>query len=98
MQILSELLLVVRHVGFEDFQGEAHPGQEGQAEQAHTSVDQVKFGLFDLLSHNSSQDENWQHDPVQCQEETLEEDKAEAVGSFEVQIWRVAISGSSSLL
>jgi len=83
MQILSELLLVVRHVGFEDVQGEAHPGQEGQAEQAHTSVDQ---------------DENWQHDPVQCQEETLEEDKAEAVGSFEVQIWREAISGSSSLL
>merc|ERR1711971_948949 len=60
-------LLVVRHVGFEDLQGEAHPGQEGQAEQAHPPVDQ---------------DEDWKHNPVQREEEALEENQAEAVISW----------------
>ena len=31
------------------------------------------------MIYNWPQDEDWKHNPVQCQEETLEEDQAEAV-------------------
>ncbi|XP_073342860.1 large ribosomal subunit protein eL39 isoform X1 [Pagrus major] len=50
----------------QDFQDQALPRQEAEAEQAHSSVDQ---------------DENWQQDQVQLQEETLEEDQARPVNA-----------------
>ena len=69
-------------VGSEDLPREADPCQEGQAEQAHPPVDQVILSCHTTCLYPSQlQDEDRQHDPVQRQEETLEEDKAEAVRS-----------------
>jgi len=54
----------LKNVGPENIQGEANPRQERKTKQAHPTVDQ---------------DENWQYYSVQRQEETLEENQAEAV-------------------
>merc|ERR1711956_83671 len=63
---LLDSLLQESHGGPQDLQGQAHPRQKGEAEQAHPPVDQ---------------DEDREHHPVQRQEEALEEDQAEALGS-----------------
>merc|ERR1712173_278796 len=53
-----------RNVRPQDISHKDQAGKEAEAEPSHSPVDQ---------------DEDWQHHPVQCQEETLEEDQAEVV-------------------
>ncbi len=54
----------MNNVGSQDFSYQADSLQEDEAESSHSPVDQ---------------DEDRQHDPLQCQEAPLEEDKAKAV-------------------